>query len=200
MLGGAGTPTGARYPARPLDVLAVRRSAGSVGAVPAPGRLPLDPVEEARRHWVEHGWAGAADGMAAVTSVMRAQQVLLARTEEAVRPFGITFARYEVLMLLLFSRRQCLPMRTIGSRLQVHATSVTNAVDRLEAAALVTREAHPRDGRAVLVRLTESGRTTALAATETLNATVFADVGVPARRLPSLVGALRALRRSAGDF
>jgi DNA-binding MarR family transcriptional regulator len=163
-------------------------------------RLPFDPVEEARDHWITHGWAEAADGMAAVTSIMRAQQLLLARTDEALRPLGLTFARYEVLMLLMFSRRGALPMRVIGSRLQVHPTSVTNAVDRLEAAGLVKRIAHPEDGRAVVVRLMAKGRRTALAATERLNEDVFREPGLSARRLGPLVGALRELRERAGDF
>jgi DNA-binding MarR family transcriptional regulator len=163
-------------------------------------RLPLDPVEEARRQWVEHGWATAADGMAAVTSIMRAQQILLARTDEALRPLGLTFARYEVLMLLLFSRRKALPMKTIGSRLQVHPTSVTNAVSRLEQDGLVTRGPHPKDGRAVLVTLTPQGRRLAERATSVLNGTVFADPGVSARRVDVLVRVLRDLRQRSGDF
>ncbi|MFP5218269.1 MAG: MarR family transcriptional regulator [Actinomycetes bacterium] len=162
--------------------------------------LPLDPVEEARRQWVSHGWEQAADGMAAVTSIMRAQQILLARTDEALRPLGLTFARYEVLMLLLFSRRGALPMKTVGSRLQVHPTSVTNAVTRLEQDELVRREPHPQDGRAVLVRITPDGRRLAEKATAVLNTGVFADPGVPARRVGTLVGVLRELRRRAGDF
>jgi DNA-binding MarR family transcriptional regulator len=162
--------------------------------------LPLDPVEEARRHWVEHGWDDAAEGMAAVTSVMRAQQILLARTDEVLRPYGLTFARYEVLMLLLFSRSGRLPLRTMGARLQVHPTSVGSAVDRLVRDGLVEREPHPTDGRAVIVVLTEIGRKTATEATEALNREVFADVGVPERRLGGLVGVLRDLRRAAGDF
>ena len=164
------------------------------------GALPFDPVEEARRQWVRHGWAEAAEGMAAVTSIMRAQQILLARIEEALRPLGLSFARYEVLMLLLFSRTGALPMKVVGSRLQVHPTSVTNAVDRLEAAGLVTRRPHPSDGRAVLVELTPHGRERAEQATEVLNPGVFADPGIPPRRIGALVGALRALRQGAGDF
>ncbi len=138
--------------------------------------------------------------MAAVTSIMRAQQLLLARTDEVLRPLGLTFARYEVLMLLVFSQRGALPMGVIGSRLQVHPTSVTNAVDRLESAGLVKRVAHPADGRAVLVRLTAKGRRAALAATDRLNERVFCQPGLSMRRLGPLVGSLRELRRRAGDF
>lgn len=164
------------------------------------GPLPLDPVEEARRQWHRHGWAQAADGMAAVTSIMRAQQILLGRADEALRPTGLTYARYEVLMLLLFSRSGALPLKTVGSRLQVHPTTATNAVARLESEDLVRRGPHPQDGRAVLVTLTAGGRRLAQEATALLNGAVFADPGVPARRVETLIGVLRDLRRRAGDF
>jgi DNA-binding MarR family transcriptional regulator len=168
--------------------------------VSAAAPLPQDPIAEAHRQWTDHGWAAAADGMAAVTSVMRAQQILLGRCDDALRPLGLTFARYEVLMVLLFSRRGSLPMKVIGSRLQVHPTSVTNAVGRLEAAALVKRSPDPQDGRAVLVALTTDGRVTAERATVLLNGTVFSDTGIPERRVRTLVSVLRDLRRGAGDF
>ena len=32
--------------------------------------LPSDPIAEAHRQWQEHGWADAADGMAAVTAIV----------------------------------------------------------------------------------------------------------------------------------
>src|SRR3954462_12009877 len=102
-------------------------------------RLPFDPIAEARRRWIEQGWEDAAPGMAAVTSLMRAQQIVSARVEEVLRPFGLTFPRYEVLMLLVLSRRGTLPMSRIGERLQVHPASVTNAVDRLEGQEFVRR-------------------------------------------------------------
>ncbi len=163
-------------------------------------RLPFDPVAEARRNWEERGWDEAAPGMAAVTSVMRVQQILLARVDAVLRPLGLSFARYEVLMLLVFSRRGELPMRVIGERLQVHPTSITNAVDRLEREDLVRRRPHPGDRRAVLVGITDPGREVAAAATEQLNETVFTDLGLGLREERSLTGLLEHLRRRAGDF
>lgn len=167
-------------------------------ATPVP--LPFDPVEEAHRQWVAHGWADAADGMAAVTSIFRAQQILLARIDEALRPFQLTFARFELLMLLHFSRRGALPMGTIGRRLQVHPTSVTSAVDRLERQSLVVRSTHPTDRRAKLVRLTDEGRDRVLAAAQCLNETVFVDVGLPDGGVDALVDLLRSLRQQADGF
>ena len=78
------------------------------------------------------------------------------RVEAILRPLGLTFARYEVLMLLRFSRKGCLPVGKIGERLQVHPASVTNAVQRLEAAGFVTRSANPVDGRSVLAEITQT--------------------------------------------
>lgn len=159
-----------------------------------------DPIGLARENWVAHGWTDAAEGMAAVTSVMRAQQILLARVDDVLRPYGLTFARYELLMLLHFSSRGSLPASKAAQRLQVHPTSVTNSVDRLEAAQLVRRLPHPTDGRAVLVALTEQGRELALKATEALNRDVFSQLGLPARRTATLLSVLTDLRRTAGDL
>ena len=162
--------------------------------------LPYDPIEEARRQWESHGWEDGSSGMAAVTSVMRAQQIYMARVEAVLRPLGITFARYETMMLLYFSRRGALPMGVIGSRLQVHQTSVTNAVDRLEAAELVKRTPHPSDRRATIVEITEAGRILALKATEALNTEVFSHPGLRQGDMAELIAILARLRREAGDF
>jgi len=159
-----------------------------------------DTIALARDKWAQHGWAGVADGMAAVTSIMRAQQILQARVDQALRPFGLTFARYEVLMLLNFSSRGSMPLKNASQRLQVHHTSITNAVDRLEAARLVARRPHPDDGRATLVEITPKGRRTALAATEALNTDVFARPGLPPDDTTMLITLLRGLRHDAGDL
>lgn len=161
---------------------------------------PFDPIAEARRQWETQGWAAAAPGMAAVTSIMRAQQIVLGRVDRVLRPLGLTFARYELLMLLVLSRRGSLPVNKASARLQVHPTSVSSAVDRLEAAGLVVRRRHPTDGRAVLIEVTPAGRELALQATARLNDKVFADLGLPHKRVETLVSVVAQLRRAAGDF
>lgn len=162
--------------------------------------LPFDPIAEARRQWRAHGWDGAAPAMAVVTSIMRVQQILLARADAALRPHDLTFARYEVLMLLSFARRHELPLGTIGQRLQVNPASVTNAVDRLEQQGLVERVPNPADGRGTLARLTDEGGRVALEATGVMNAEVFKDLGVASADLEQLFDLLRGVRRAAGDF
>ena len=68
-------------------------------------------------------------------------------------------------MLLVFSSRGSLPLGKMGERLQVHPTSVTSIVRRLEAAGLVVRRPHPEDGRGVLAEITPRGREVVEAAT-----------------------------------
>ncbi len=102
-------------------------------------RTPLgfDPIDEARVQWSARWEPDVSDAMAAATSIMRAQQVVLAAVDGALRPFGLTFARYEGLVLLLHSRRGVLPLGKMGPRLMIHPTSVTNIIDRLEQQGLV---------------------------------------------------------------
>jgi len=163
------------------------------------GRLPFDPIDEARRQWTAHGWADAAEGMAAVTSIMRAHQIMTARIDAQLRPLGLTFARYEVLMLLQFSREGALPLSKVGGRLQVHPTSVTNSVDRLEADGLVRRLPHPTDRRITLVEITDDGRARADLSTDAVNS-VFENPGLEQAKIARLVTLLSELRRGAGDF
>ena len=159
-----------------------------------------DPIALARDNWARAGWGEVADGMVAVTSVMRAHQILLARVENALRPYDLSFSRFELLRLLAFSRTGALPITKASDRLQVHVTSVTHAIRRLEADGLVQRVPHPTDGRTTLVQITDLGRSTVEDATVTLNAQVFADVGISAEEARALVGAIETLRHHAGDF
>ena len=165
-----------------------------------PTPLPSDPIAEAHRQWQEHGWADAADGMAAVTAIMRTQQILLARIESALKPFDLTFARFELLRLLSFTRHGSLPMAFASSRLQVHPTSASSAVDRLERQGFVRRSPHPTDGRTTLIEILPAGRAVVAEATDVLNAEVFGAVGLSPAQTHDLLGLLEAFRRRAGDL
>jgi DNA-binding MarR family transcriptional regulator len=168
--------------------------------VPPAQPLPDDPIDLAHASWRGQGWSEAADGMAVVTSIMRVQQVLLARVEAVLRPLGLTFARYEVLMLLRFSRKGCLPVGKIGERLQVHPASVTNAVQRLEQDGFVVRTANPIDGRSVLAEITPRGTELTEQATAQLNAQVFSIVPIPPAEQREVYTVLKSMRRAFGDF
>jgi DNA-binding MarR family transcriptional regulator len=160
--------------------------------------LPFDPIARAAEIWEQR--FGPAEAMAAVTSIMRAQQLLQAQLDGLLRPHGLTFARYEALILLTFSRRGALPLRVIGERLMVHPTSVTNIIDRLEQQGMVVRRPNPRDGRGTLAEITALGRKTAEQATEDLMTARFGMGGYHTGELGQVFTLLRGLRLAAGDF
>ncbi|MFC6286639.1 MarR family winged helix-turn-helix transcriptional regulator [Nocardioides sp. GCM10027113] len=160
--------------------------------------LPFDPIDEAARQWGRR-WSGVP-GMHAVTSLMRVQQLVIGQLDAILRPHGLTFARYEALVLLVFSSRGSLPLGKMGERLQVHPTSVTSIVQRLEAAGLVVRRPHPEDGRAVLAEITDAGREVVEAATADLVEAEFALGALGEEQLRDLSALLKPVRRAAGDF
>ncbi|NNG34563.1 MarR family winged helix-turn-helix transcriptional regulator [Nakamurella aerolata] len=160
--------------------------------------LPFDPIEKAAQTWSER--IGPNTAMAAVTNVMRVQQILQATVDEALKPHGLTFARYEALVLLSFSKRGSLPMRLMGERLQLHPTSITNIVDRLEADGLAKRLPHPSDRRTTLVELTDAGAERLQAATAAVTDAEFGWVGLDDSELSELSRLLTKVRKAVGDF
>lgn len=168
---------------------------GTVPGVASARELPFDPIAEADRQWRDHGWDAAAPGMGVVTSIMRAQQILLSRADTVLGGFGLTFARFEVLTLLSFTRAGSLPMGKLGDRLQVHPASVTSAVARLERQGYVRREPHPTDGRTTLAVLTDEGRQAARDAAVRLNAELFEALDLSSVEASQLFALLAHLRR-----
>ena len=164
---------------------------------PVPG-LPFDPIDEAARQWGER-WE-RVPAMHAVTSLMRVQQLVIGRLDAILKPHGLTFARYEALVLLVFSSRGELPLGKMGERLQVHPTSITSIVQRLEAAGLVTRRPHPEDGRAVLCAVTDAGRAAVETATAELVDADFALGALSEEELRRLSALLTPVRKEAGDW
>ncbi len=159
--------------------------------------LPYDPIDRAAQTWEER--FGPAAAMRAATSVFRVQQILLARFDEVLKPHRLTFARYEVLVLLTFSRTGQLPLKVVGSRLMVHPTSVTNAIERLAAAGYVERRPNPADGRGVLAAITDSGRQVVERATAALTGQDFGLADLPEEDLDAVYEILRKVRLGAGD-
>ena len=138
--------------------------------------------------------------MAAVTSVMRVQQLLLARIETTLQPFGLTFAAYEALRLLAFTRSGSMPMGKMGERLMVHPASVTNAIRRLEQRGLVERHISAEDRRVVLATITDGGRTVARDATAALNQANFGIQALARDEMAQLTSMLRHVRIAVGDI
>jgi DNA-binding MarR family transcriptional regulator len=155
-------------------------------------RVLEDPIAEATRQWVAHGWEDAAAGMAAVTTITRVNRILVSRVEAALAPLGLSFARFEILRLLGFAREHQLPMGKIGDRLQVHPASVTSAVRRLERDGLIRRQPALHDNRIVLARLLPLGEDILDEATARINR-VFVTLEVEHGDLERVAATLREI-------
>ena len=166
--------------------------------MPTEPKLPFDPIERAGEIWARR--IGESTAMKLATSIMRVQQLILAELDAALKPHGITFARYEVLVLISFSSEGTLPLSKIGERLMVHPTSVTNAIDRLESQGLVRRLPDEADRRRTFAELTDDGKDVLAASTKALMAIDFAIDGLTAKQQDQTYDLLRSLRSSAGDF
>jgi len=162
-----------------------------------PHPLVYDPVEASRERWIQQGWEDSATGMAAVVSVMRAEQIFLRRATDTLRPLGLTFARYQVLGMLRWAGP--LTLGSVGHGLLLTPGTVTSAIDRLENAGLCRRLSHPTDARATLVETTAKGRQLFDRAVEKLNADLFGTVGLAEEELELLVGLIGKIRAGEGD-
>ncbi|CAG4902930.1 MULTISPECIES: MarR family transcriptional regulator [Acidithrix] len=128
----------------------------------------FDPIAEAKANW-DKRWPEHSTYMAAATSIMRAQQLILKAADDSLKPYGLTFARYEALMLLSFTKKGELPLSKLGQRLMIHPTSVTNIIDKLTSDGLVERISHPTDRRTTLARITDLGTKLAQEATKAIH-------------------------------
>jgi DNA-binding MarR family transcriptional regulator len=164
-----------------------------------PSLLGMDPIAAAHRLWVENDWADCADGLAAVTSIMRVRQLLTKQADAILTPIELTFARYEVLVRLNYCDGG-LPLAVLGKLLQLHQTSITSLVDKLQAQGLITRTPHPTDRRSTIAEITPAGRSLLLAAIERLNRELFRDLGLSGDEVRGLIGVLTKMRRAWGDF
>jgi DNA-binding MarR family transcriptional regulator len=162
--------------------------------------LRFDPIAEARRQWDLNWGTDATPSMAAVTSIMRAEQIIIARLNELLDPLELTFPRYEALMLLFYSRKGELPLGKISDRLQVHRASVTNVIDRLAESGYVERVGHEQDRRAILARITPQGKRVARQATRRMNDAEFGTGPLGEDACEEIYELLEPLRLAAGDF
>jgi DNA-binding MarR family transcriptional regulator len=129
---------------------------------------------------------------------VRGYSAAVREVDVILRPLGLNLSRFEVLLLLSFSRAGALPIMRIRDLLMVHGSSVTYLADRLAEAGLVERAADPSDRRVSLVRLTDRGRRTIEDAARRLAEAGFgAFAGLDDGRLDALSDLLAELRRDA---
>jgi len=137
--------------------------------------VKTDSVEEAVRQWSDR--YDDASAFRVMTSLIRAYNVGVRGVEAVVREFDLNLSRYEVLLLLSFTRRGRLPMGRLRDLLMVHGSSVTYLVHKLEDADLVERQKDSDDARVVLVAITDHGRSVVERASARLVEAGFGPLG-----------------------
>lgn len=75
----------------------------------------------------------------------------------ALAPYGLTLAKYNLLVVLRNSPAHRLRMNEIGEQMSVSCANITKLVDGLEREGFVRRADLPCDRRVVLTEITESG-------------------------------------------
>src|SRR6266852_4416387 len=129
--------------------------------------------------------------------MMKAHRTLARLATRSIESSAVGLSDFAIMEMLLHKGPQ--PVNEIGRRIELTSGAITTAVDRLESRDLVTREAHPSDRRARIVRLTAEG--------EELAAKVFAghktamDVaasGLSKTERATLIQLLKKLGISAG--
>ena len=162
-------------------------------------KFDRDPIIEAHDLWIDNGWEDCADGVTAVTSLMRVHQLLTKRADAILAPIDLTFSRYELLVRLYF-RDGSMPLSRLGRELQIHQTSITSLVDRLEKQDLIKRTPHPTDRRSTIAEITPAGNALVREAITRLNAELFSGLGLPTGEARMLIGLLTKMRSSWGDI
>ena len=156
-----------------------------------------DPVEKARRQWVASGKADES-GFTVVVSMLRTYGLMIRELERVLKPLDLTLSRYEVLLLLSFTKDERLPIMRLRDLLMIHGSSATYLVDKLVDAGWLERQDDPSDRRVSIVHLTPSGRRRMQAGTKALTAAGIGPVGGMGdddRR--ALAGLLAAMRGTA---
>jgi DNA-binding MarR family transcriptional regulator len=164
------------------------------------GQLEFDPIAAGREDWKRAGWTESERNSGLAGSIFRVHQLMLTQLESVLRGFDLSFARFEALMILYFSRGHILSMGVLANRLQVHPASVTNVVKRLEAQGFISRVGNPRDGRSLVAELKQEGQQVVLKAREAISESVLADFGLTPPEVRLTFDLLRKIRQFAGDF
>src|SRR6266699_748339 len=129
--------------------------------------------------------------------LMKAHRTLQRLATRSIEASDICLSDFAVMEMLLHKGPQ--PVNEIGRRIELTSGAITTAVDRLESRGLVTREAHPRDSRARIVRLTAAGKEQAAKIFAVHKAAMdLAASGLSKPERATLIALLKKLGTSAG--
>jgi DNA-binding MarR family transcriptional regulator len=158
-----------------------------------------DPILQGYDLWVDNGWDDCAEGLAAVTSILRVRQVLTQRADHILAPIALSFARYQVLLAISLNDG-ALSLAQVSRVLRLHQTSVTGLIDKLAAQGLIARTRHATDRRITIAEMTPAAQSLLPEAIRLLNAELFPKLGLTTEEVRAMIAVMRKMRLSWGDF
>ena len=136
----------------------------------------------------------AAANTALIGAVLQTQKLITRHLNFKLRALGLSFARYEVLVVLVTAERP-MPIKEIVRALSRHPTTIGSLVDGLQATRLAERTVNNDDRRSTLVTITDKGRAVTSSAAEAVEALTLADPEVMHRLRADLQHLLAATLR-----
>lgn len=134
------------------------RSAGRAGSSSAPNLDDAceDDDFDAHARWAAHAWPEIDEDVEAIVSrVEKAQRYLERASVDTRDHFGLAHGELKILLHLTRGLRS---QGALAKSLLVSTGTMTNQLDKLEAAGLVARLPDPADRRGKLVEMTPKGR------------------------------------------
>ncbi len=109
-------------------------------------------------HWARERPDLDVSSLAVLARVSRLARVTEENAQAALSRFDLSEVEFLLLAAIRMSPEQHPSPRDLLDSLMVTSSGLTNRIDRLEAAGLVERQAHPTDRRGIRIELTERGR------------------------------------------
>ncbi|MGV9870297.1 MarR family winged helix-turn-helix transcriptional regulator [Rhodococcus koreensis] len=142
------------------------------------------------------GADSVAPATALIAAVLQTQKLITHHLNSTLRPLGLSFARYEVLAMMVAANGP-LPMVRIVRALDRHPTTIGTLVDGLEEAGLCVRTINRSDRRSTLVTVTDKGLEVGASASRALDGVALADPQDMHRLHEGLQQLLTATRRAS---
>lgn len=148
----------------------------------------------ATRDEFEHRGGVAHRQFAVLLEVERINRLIQALAQPHLVAYGLTYAGWQALMALAYSKDQALPMAKLAERVASHPTTMTRTIDRLIRLGYVRRVQKDNDRRVTVIEILPAGERAREAVLQSLDRLQFGFEGIPESRLVRLEELLRQAR------
>ena len=148
----------------------------------------------ATRAEFEHRGGVAHHQFAVLLEVERINRLIQTLAQPHLAGTDLTYAGWQALMALAYSKHKALPMAKLAERAASHPTTMTRTVDRLIRLGYVRRVRERNDRRVTVIEILPAGEHARETVLQSLDRSQFGLGGVPESRLIRLEGLLRQAR------